>query len=545
MAKCPLNIAYWRQVLREEKFPVAYQLWLTRTIEEGVDLGYVGKPRYHRPHQRRRTAEEKAQLEKQYSHECGLGRIICAGYYPPTGPLFPTLFVSSTYTIPKKRKIGHPQKWRLIHNLSGHRYGKAWSVNAGIEKTDFPIQYPSVATATHRLFCEARYGCVVWGRDMKEYYRHLMINPSYWWCMGTVFEKKYYVDCYCPFGARSMPAVFQRLSDAIRVIMLRRTSADALLGMLDDFLGITYRREGESEANLLRRGEEAAREFDAELLKMGISKQAAKDSPTSFEIVWLGMHFDTKANTIKIPEDKITNTVLFYQKEILEETGGFKKVVQSQILEELVGVLCHYSQCWPLGKTLLHPLYIALSEYLGTWEGKPKLLAAPITLNEDCKKSLAEWYERLTVVGLQKIFRTCKGRNSSTILQLWLTRRGKGWKRNVSEKARSLSLISPWGTSKMKVKSDKAPTTTSMSLVMVAGIQLLHCFLAQHVEKCGEIVEVRTNIGRFASYVAKQCYPKGLDRDSYILSVAIQRLLERDYTASPALSRELKAYYIY
>ena len=37
-----------------------------------------------------------------------------------------------------------------------------------------------------------------------------------------------------------MPAVFQRLSDSIRVIMLRRTSVNALLGMLDDFVGVVY-----------------------------------------------------------------------------------------------------------------------------------------------------------------------------------------------------------------------------------------------------------------------------------------------------------------
>ena len=320
---------------------------------------------------------------------------------------------------------------------------------------------------------------------------------------------------------------------------------DALLGMLDDFLGITYRRKGESDIELLRRGQSAAYEFDAELLKMGISKQAAKDSPTSFEIEWLGMHFDTKANTIRIPEDKVTNTVLFYRKEILEDSGGFKKVVQSRTLEELIGVLCHFSQCWSLGKTLLWPLYIALSEYLGTWEGKPKVLAAPICLNDDCKKSLSEWYERLTVVGLEKVFYTCKGRNSSTLLKLWVTRRGKGWKRATSGKEKSLRLVSPWGELTAKVEVGANPAQSTMVKVMKLGIQLLHRCLAQHVMDCGEIVEVRSNIGRFVTYVSKECYPRGLDRDSYILSVAIQRLLERDYSDDTSRPRELKAYYIF
>ena len=86
-----------------------------------------------------------------------------------------------------------------------------------------------------------------------------------------------------------MHAVFQQLSDAIRVIMLRRTPVDALLGMLDDFLGVTHRLAGESDEALFRRGRAADQAFDLKLTKMGISKQAAKDSHTDFAIVWMGV----------------------------------------------------------------------------------------------------------------------------------------------------------------------------------------------------------------------------------------------------------------
>ena len=65
-----------------------------------------------------------------------------------------------------------------------------------------------------------------------------------------------------------MPAVFQRLSDAIRVIMLQKTPVDGLLGMLDDFLGIVYRKEGESDMELLNRSQLSAQAFDMELRKL-------------------------------------------------------------------------------------------------------------------------------------------------------------------------------------------------------------------------------------------------------------------------------------
>ena len=210
-------------------------------------MGYNGVPRNHRPQSRGpRTPIEIKLLADQYATEIKLGRVVDTGGKPPEGKWFPRFFVSPTYTIPKKNVIGQSQKWRLIHDLSSHELGHSWSINAGIDKTDFPVTYPSIATATHEIFCRAKHGAVLWGRDMKAYYRHLMINPAFWWSTGTKLENKYYFDAYCPFGARSMPAIFQRLSDAIRVIMLRNIPLDGLLGMLDDFLGITCWKEGES-----------------------------------------------------------------------------------------------------------------------------------------------------------------------------------------------------------------------------------------------------------------------------------------------------------
>ena len=167
--------------------------------------------------------------------------------------------------------------------------------------------HPSIATAAHEVFCRAERGCVVWGRDLKAYYRHLMVNPAQWWCTGTHLQGKFYFDCYCPFGARSMPVVFQRLSDAIRVMMLRNTPVEGLLGMLDDFLGIIYRQPGESDHALLDRGRMAAEAFDEELKRMGITKQSKKDSPTAWKTVWLGFYITQKSLPWRFPSRKRRN----------------------------------------------------------------------------------------------------------------------------------------------------------------------------------------------------------------------------------------------
>ena len=371
VALCPLKEDYWERTLREEGFPAEFQTWLVRTITEGVDLGYRGEVRDHITQRKTRTAEERNLLAAQYKRELSLHRVVCSGQHRPWGPLFKKFFVSSTYTIPKKRLIGQPQKWRLIHNLSSHRLGRQMSINAGINKKDFPVTYPSISTAAHVLFCSAPRGCVVWGRDLKEYYRHLMINPAYWWCTGTVLDEKFYFDCYCPFGARSMPAVFQRLSDAIRVVMLRRTSVDALLGMLDDFLGVVYREPEETNEELLRRGRRAAVAFDQELNKMGIEKQGKKDSPPAWSITWLGFHLNTRKHTLGIPEEKLEALLQTFHTHFMD-AGAWLEEVNTKVLEKLVGTLCHYSKAWPLGKTLLWPLYkLMIPQRAYTAEGRP------------------------------------------------------------------------------------------------------------------------------------------------------------------------------
>ena len=70
---------------------------------EGVDVGYKGDPRNHKPSYRSRTPHEVELLSVQYEEEGKLGRVIKAGKKPPSGKWFPKFFVSPTYVIPKKK----------------------------------------------------------------------------------------------------------------------------------------------------------------------------------------------------------------------------------------------------------------------------------------------------------------------------------------------------------------------------------------------------------------------------------------------------------
>ena len=62
-----------------------------------------------------------------------------------------------------------------------------------------------------------------------------------------------------------------------------------------------------------------------------------------------------------------------------------------------------------------------------------------------------------------------------------------------------------------------------MTQVVAMAIKQLKDFLGKYVERCGEVVEVQTNKGELATFIAKDCCPNGLNRQCYIESVEIHR----------------------
>ena len=77
------------------------------------------------------------------------------------------------------------------------------------------------------------------------------------------------------------------------------------------------------------------------------------------------------------------------------------------------------------------------------------------------------------------------------------------------------------------------------------AIKLLKKFLEEFVERCGVVIVIRTNVGEFSNYILKDCYPKGLDRESFIESVAINRRLDREGEDCAEEPRHLKTNFIY
>ena len=95
-------------------------------------------------------------------------------------------------------------------------------------------------------------------------------------------------------------------------------------------------------------------------------------------------------------------------------------------------------------------------------------------------------------------------------------------------------------TNTLTALEGKRPVTQAVAM----AIKLLMGFLKRYMDRCGEVIEIR-NIGEFCSYITKDCYPKGLNRESYIESIAIHRMLDREGEDGDTEPRRLKTYFIY
>ena len=278
---------------------------------------------------------------------------------------------------------------------------------------------------------------------------------------------------------------------------------------------------------------------------MGIAKQGKKDSPPAWSITWLGFHLDTRRQTLGIPEEKLQALLQTFHK-LFMDAGAWLDEVNTKVLEKLVGTLCHYSAAWPLGKTLLWPLYnLMIPHRAYTAKGKPYMVSKMVQMDRECKESLNEWYMQVCRVGLTRQFKCCNGTNSVTKLGVWLDRKG-GRRAAKGVKGRQLRLVAPWETSVGCPASIRSLAGRDPMLqVLAMAIKLLRDCLEKYVNRCGEVVEVHTNVGRLVRYIAKDCYPKGLNREGYIDSIRIHRCLEGTGEEDAEDSRDLKAYYIY
>ena len=253
-----LNASLFRDLLKGTALNPDLQASLVRGWKEGFMLGSHLPPSNHFvPEALNRPLEQTEVLRKGLEKEKKLGRLhgpIMEPYYD--NRWFKNHWISPYFAIPKKTLKGLPKKWRLIHHLSFHISGeREASFNSHIDINEYPTYFPTAMTGVHLVFCLSPPGSALAGRDVRDYYRNFLVNPYCWWQTYIYVLGSYFFNPYLPFGASSCTSIAQRQSDALRAAAKVYGVPGKSVAILDDFLFVCPRRDGETDASILDRGD--------------------------------------------------------------------------------------------------------------------------------------------------------------------------------------------------------------------------------------------------------------------------------------------------
>ena len=148
--------------------------------------------------------------------------------------------------------------------------------------------------------------------------------------LGIRVDEKYYIDCSPPFGCRTSALACERMSSA--VLWLFKQQGFQALCYLDDFVGV---------ASSLEEATCAYNALLALLSRLGLQVSLHKCIPPTTLLTWLGFSVDTRTMTVKIPKEKLSDTLL----ECKAWVPGMS--ASRRHLQRLVGRLKHISKCVP------------------------------------------------------------------------------------------------------------------------------------------------------------------------------------------------------
>ena len=164
--------------------------------------------------------------------------------------------------------------------------------------------------------------------DLRHAYRSVPVHPANFKALGLKWRFKgrqaftYLVDTRLPFGGRSAPGIFHRLTQAVRRMMKRR--GFLVIVYLDDFLVI-----GKTEA-------ECQLAYDtlcSLLTDLGFQLSTNKLVPPCQQLIFLGVLFDTVTSTLSFLAQKLSQL-----KDVIDSFCDRKQVTKRQ-LQYLTGHL--------------------------------------------------------------------------------------------------------------------------------------------------------------------------------------------------------------
>ena len=327
----PLIAPRWARLLQGHP-DLDFQTYVVHGISHGFSIGFTGQ---FLPKSTPNLSSAVAQADFVSAHlrDC-TNRSETAG--PFSSPPLLNFVASPLGTVPKK-----PDKLRLIHHLSAP---EGLSVNDGITKEDFSLQYVKVDDAIARIMQLGR-GTLLAKFDIRRAFRLCPVRPEDWHLLGMCWEGKYYYDKVLPFGLRSAPFIFNEVAEAFQWICAHHLSIEDMLHLLDDFLVL-----GPPKSVLCEQRITLALQM---CYYLGIPIADEKTTWPSTELIFLGIILDTDKFESRLPDDKREDLLRLLEDMIERKHCTLKE------LEHLLGKLQFASRVVIPGRTFLRRLYDA------------------------------------------------------------------------------------------------------------------------------------------------------------------------------------------
>ena len=233
---------------------------------------------------------------------------------------------------------------RVIVDLS---FPHGASINDGVDPetylgSEFLLTLPSIDYITNKVLRLGR-SSLIYKVDISRAFRHIKIDPADYNFLGLSFNG-YYIDTCLPFGFRHGSAMFQRLSDSIRYIMLQK--GHHVTNYIDDIIGQSTKSQAEASFHTL---------YNL-LGELGLDISRKKLVYPSTKVSCLGVVIDTEKFTISVPSDKLKEIKL-----LCEQWEG-KKSCNKRDLQSLLGRLLYVTKCVRASRPFLNRMLETLRQ---------------------------------------------------------------------------------------------------------------------------------------------------------------------------------------
>ena len=238
----------------------------------GCTIGYTGPQFSYLANNLLSANQQPEVIDATLEKECEVGRILGPFESPP----LPNFRTSGLGLVPK-----HDGGWRIIYHLSAPLNH---NINDFINPVDYSLSYCSIDDA-YDFINKLGPGTLLSKINLKDAFRLIPVNPSDWNLLGIHWKGKFYVDTCLPFGLRSAPYLFNRLSEAIYWTLTNNYGVQHLLHYLDDFL-----TAGPANSAICSQNLNAMLSLCE---KINSPVKSSKIEGPSTSLTFLGIHLDT------------------------------------------------------------------------------------------------------------------------------------------------------------------------------------------------------------------------------------------------------------